>query len=68
VDSAATSDVLNSSRTYTVNDTGTKDVPALALGTGWALSRHTSLEARTVLATYRGLSYNTLQVSAVFSF
>lgn len=63
-----TSDVLNSSRTYTVNDTGTKNEPAVSMGLGWTFNRHLSLEAHSVLASYRGLSYNTLQASAVFSY
>lgn len=64
----STSDRLNVTRTYTVDDTSTKNEPALAMGLGFTFNRHVSLEARSVFASYRGLSYNTLEASLVLSY
>jgi hypothetical protein len=63
-----TQDSLNATRTYTVNDTSTKNEPALTLGLGWTLGRHVSVEGRTVVASYRSLSYNTVELSLVLSY
>jgi len=63
-----TSDRLNSTRTYSVNDIGTKNEPALAAGLGYTLFRHLSLESRYVFGSYRGLAYNTLEASLVLTY
>jgi hypothetical protein len=63
-----TQDSLNATRTYAVDDTSTKDEPAVALGLGWTFNRHLGLEARSVLASYRSLSYNTLEMALVLSY
>ena len=63
-----TQDSLNSTRTYSVDDTSTKNEPALALGLGYTFNRHLSLETRSVLASYRSLSYNTLEMALVLSY
>ena len=63
-----TQDSLNATRTYSVDDTSTKDEPAVALGLGYTLSRHISLEARSVFASYRSLSYNTLEMAFVLNY
>lgn len=63
-----TQDSLNATRTYTVNDTSTKNEPAVALGIGYALNRHVGFEARSVFASYRSLSYNTLELALVLSY
>jgi len=63
-----TQDSLNAARVYTVDDTSTKDEPAVAVGLGCTLNPHLSLEARSVLASYRALSYNTLELAVVLSY
>ncbi len=63
-----TSDRVNPTRTYIVNDTSTKDEPAVALGLGYTLHRRVSLESRYVFCIYRGLSYNTLEAAIVLSY
>jgi hypothetical protein len=60
-----TQDGLNGTRTYSVDDTSTSNEPALDMGLGLTLSRYLSLESRMTLASYRKLSYNTLQVGVV---
>jgi hypothetical protein len=64
----STQDSLNATRTYTVDDTSTKNEPAVALGLGYSFNRHLSLETRSVLASYRSLSYNTLEMAFVLSY
>jgi hypothetical protein len=64
----STQDSLNATRTYTVDDTSTKNEPAVALGLGYTFNRHLSLETRSVLASYRSLSYNTLEMAFVLSY
>ena len=66
--SYTTQDSLNATRTYAVDDTSTKNEPAAALGLGYTINRHISLEARSVLASYRSLSYNTLEMAFVLSY
>lgn len=66
--SYTTSDRLNATRTYIVDDTTTKNEPAIALGLGYSYNRHLGLEARSVFASYRGLSYNTLEAAVVLSY
>ena len=66
--SYTTQDSLNATRTYAVDDTSTKNEPAAALGLGCTFNRHISLEARSVLASYRSLSYNTLEMAFVLSY
>lgn len=66
--SFTTSDRLNSTRTYIVDDTTTKNEPAIALGLGFDINHHLGLEARSVFASYRGLSYNTLEAAVVLSY
>lgn len=56
---------MNGTRTYSVDDTSTSNEPALDMGLGLTLSRYLSLESRMTLASYRKLSYNTLQVGVV---
>jgi hypothetical protein len=63
-----TQDSLNGTRTYTVDDTSSKNEPALTLGLGWTVARQLSLEARTVIASYRSLSYNTVELALVLTF
>ncbi len=63
-----TQDSLNATRSYSVDDTSTKNEPAAALGLGYTFNRHLCLEARTVLASYRSLSYNTLEMAFVLSY
>ncbi len=63
-----TSDRVNPTRTYTVNDASTKDEPALAAGLGWTFLRHVSVESRYVFGSYRGLTYNTLEASLVLTY
>jgi hypothetical protein len=63
-----TQDSLNATRSYSVDDTSTKNEPAAALGLGYTFNRHLSLEARSVLASYRSLSYNTLEMAFVLSY
>jgi hypothetical protein len=63
-----TQDALNATRTYGVDDTTSKNEPAVTMGLGCTLSRHLSLETRTVFASYRSLSYNTLELSLVLSY
>ncbi len=55
-------------RTYSVDDTSSKNEPAVALGLGCTFNRHLSLEARSVLASYRSLSYNTVELVLVLSY
>lgn len=62
------SDRLNATRNYTVDDTSTKNEPSVAMGLGWTFHRHISIETRSVFASYRGLSYNTLEASIVLSY
>ncbi len=64
----STSDRVNATRVYKVDDTSTKNEPALAMGLGYTLHRRISLESRMVLGSYRGLSYNTLQAAVVLSY
>ncbi len=64
----STQDSLNGTRTYTVDDTTTKNEPALALGVGYTFNRHLSAEGRSVFASYRNLSYNTLELVLVLSY
>lgn len=66
--SYTTADRLNTTRTYIVDDTSTKNEPAVALGLGYTFHRHLSLETRSVFASYRGLSYNTLEAAVVLSY
>jgi hypothetical protein len=66
--SYATQDSLNATRVYSLDDTSTKDEPAVALGLGYSFNRHLSLEARSVLASYRSLAYNTLGMALVISY
>ena len=66
--SYTTQDSLNGTRTYTVDDTTTKNEPALAMGVGYTFNRHLSAEARSVFASYRSLSYNTLELVLVVSY
>ena len=66
--SLTTQDALNPTRVYTVNDQSTKNEPAVAFGLGCAFNRHFSVEARSVLASYRALSYNTLELAVVLSY
>lgn len=63
-----TQDSLTATRTYTVDDTSSKNEPALTLGLGYTLNRHLSVEARSVFASYRSLSYNTLEMAFVLSY
>lgn len=63
-----TQDSLNATRTYSVDDTSSKNEPSLAMGLGYAFNRHLSLEARSVFASYRSLSYNTLEMAFVLSY
>jgi hypothetical protein len=63
----STADRLNATRVYTVNDTSTKNQPAVAAGLGWTFHRRFSVELRSVLGTYQSLSYNTLEASFVLS-
>lgn len=63
-----TQDSLTATRTYAVDDTSSKNEPAVAMGLGYTFNRHLSLEARTVLASYRSLSYNTLEMAFVLSY
>jgi hypothetical protein len=63
-----TQDALNATRTYTVDDTSSKNEPALTMGLGYAFNRHFSLEGRNVFASYRSLSYNTLEMALVLSY
>ncbi len=63
-----TSDRLNAAKTYSVDDTSTKNEPAVTMGLGCTYNRHLSLETRLVFASYRGLSYNTLEASFVLSY
>jgi hypothetical protein len=60
-----TQDALNATRSYTVDDTTTKNEPSVAMGLGWTVNRHLGVEARSILASYRGLSYNTLELALV---
>jgi hypothetical protein len=64
----STSDRVNPTRIYNVDDTSTKNEPALAVGLGYTLHRRVSLESRMVLGSYRGLSFNTLQAAVVLSY
>ncbi len=66
--SYTTADRLNTTRTYTVDDTSTKNEPAVALGLGYTIHRRLSVETRSVFASYRGLSYNTLEAAVVLSY
>ena len=61
-------DRLNATHNYSVDDSSTSNEPAFTAGIGYSLHRHFSLEARANLATYRKLSYNTLECAAVYSF
>ncbi len=63
-----TQDSLNATRSYTVDDTSSKNEPALTMGVGYTLNRHLSVEARSVFASYRSLSYNTLEMVFVLSY
>jgi hypothetical protein len=63
-----TQDQLNATRTYSVDDTTTKNEPALAMGLGWTFNRHLGLEARSVFSSYRTFSYNTLELGLVLSY
>ncbi len=63
-----TQDSLNATRAYSVDDTSTKDEPAVAVGLGYTFNRHLSIEALSVLASYRSLSYNTLEIAFVLSY
>jgi hypothetical protein len=60
-----TQDPLLGTRTFSVDDKSTSNEPALDMGLGLALSRHFSVETRITLASYRKLSYNTLQLGMV---
>jgi hypothetical protein len=60
-----TQDQLNGTRTFSVDDSSTSNEPALDMGLGLTLSRHFSVESRMTLASYRKLSYNTLQIGVV---
>jgi hypothetical protein len=64
----STSDRLNATRVYTVDDRRTKNIPGFALGLGYTFVRHVSFESRAVFTSYEGLSYNTLEASLVLSF
>ena len=66
--SYTTQDRLNTTRTFTVDDSSTSNEPAVDLGIGLRVWRNLSLESRMTLASYRKLSYNTLQVGVVASF
>ena len=64
----STADRLTTSpRIYNVDDTSTKNQPAIAAGLGWTLHRRFSVELRTVLGTYQSLSYNTVEANFVLS-
>lgn len=63
-----TQDSLTATRTYVVDDTSSKNEPAVAMGLGYTFTRHMSLETRMVLASYRSLSYNTLEMAFVLSY
>ena len=63
--SFTTSDIYNGTRTYSVDDTTTKNEPALALGLGCKLTRLVALETRMTFASYRKQAYNTLHLGVV---
>jgi hypothetical protein len=63
-----TQDRLNSTRSYSVNDSSTSNEPGATAGLGFNLARWLSLECRMNLATYRKLSYNTFEAGTVFHF
>ncbi len=63
-----TQDRLNTTRTFSVDDSSTSNEPAFHVGLGLDLQRHLGVEARMSLASYRKLSYNTLSVGVVASF
>ena len=58
----------NPTRNYSVDDTSSKNEPAVAVGLGFTFNRHISFEARSVLASYRSLSYNTVELALVLSY
>ena len=59
--------LTTTTRVYNVDDTSTKNQPAIATGLGWTLHRRFSAELRTVLGTYQSLSYNTVEANFVLS-
>lgn len=63
-----TQDQLNTTRVYALDDTSTKNEPSVAMGLGYTFCRQVSLEARSVLASYRSLSYNTLEMALVLTY
>jgi hypothetical protein len=65
--SFTSSDKTNGTQSYSVDDTDTRDEPALSLGIGYALSRHAALETRMTFANYRKQAYNTLHLSLVLN-
>lgn len=60
--SFTSSDKINGTQTYAVDDTSTKDEPALGLGVGWSLTRHAAVETRITFGSYRRQAYNTLHL------
>lgn len=66
--SYVTQDQLSGTRNYVLDDTSTKNEPALAMGLGYTFNRHFSLEARSVFSSFRSLSFNTLECSLVLNY
>ena len=60
-------DKVNGTQSYAVNDASTKNEPALALGMGLILARHATLETRMTFASYRKQAYNSLHVRFVLT-
>ena len=65
--SFTSTDKVNGTQTYAVDDTSTKDEPALALGLGYTFSRHAAVETRMTFASYRRQAYNTLHLRLVLN-
>lgn len=65
--SFSSTDKVNGTRAYAVDDTDTRNEPALALGMGCTFSRHWALETRMVFANYRKQAYNTLHFRLVLT-
>ncbi len=66
--SLSTSDRLNGTRTYTVDDTSTSNEPAASGGLGWRLGRHLALESRVEFSSYRKRAFNTWLIGVAASF
>ena len=65
--SFTSTDKVNGTQSYLVNDQDSRNEPALSLGIGLAMTNHAAVETRMTFANYRKQAYNTVDIRLVLT-